>query len=428
VVVVAAAVALVAGAADDVGAHHRLAIAQGRAQDTTATLAAASARQAALTRLVEHTVSERNTTRVDLNAATVDLASTRLALQQAGVGSALLHLDIGSLSTCLTGVSHALDAVRIGNTPAATAALSSVSTVCLRLVGSNAGGAVYPFDFADPFLLPVGAATFAFGTNSASGNVQVLRSTDLTSWKPVGDALPRLPTWAVPGATWAPAVMRVGSRYELFYAVAEQGSRQSCLSVASSSQPQGPYTDKSKQPLVCQSGGSIDPYPYSDANGRLFLAWRGQTAAGGRSQIWAQALDEAGTGFTKQPAQVLLSPSLTWEANVVEAPAMAYMAGTYWLLYSGNDWDTASYALGAARCAGPMGPCTKVGTEPIYGSKSNLLGPGSASWFTDPDGHPAVAFHAWLPGAVGYPHARLLFIRRVSVSATAIAILPPGPG
>lgn len=423
---VALGVALVAGVIDDVWAHQRLSAAQERQRDTRAALAAASSRLGALTRDAEHTARQRNAARVALDDGRWDLAATRSALVRAGVSTTLLHFDIGTVSACLSGVQQALDRLGVGSTAGATTALSSVSGPCQRVAGAQTGGPTYPFDFADPFVVRVGTTYYAFGTNSASGHVQVMRSTTLTQWQPLGDALPHLARWATPGYTWSPAVVQVGSAYRLYYAVALQGGKQ-CISVASAPDPQGPYIDTSKAPLVCQGGGSIDPDPYWDGSGHLYLAWRGQDSPGSPSIIWSRPLNHDGTGVGLRPARPLLAPGQRWEDGVVEAPAMALVGGTYWLLYSGNDWNTASYAIGVARCAGPLGPCAKVRTTPMLRSQPGMSGPGSPALFTDAAGHLDMAFAAWLPGAVGYPHARLLFVRQVMVAGGTVKVVAPGP-
>jgi hypothetical protein len=118
----------------------------------------------------------------------------------------------------------------------------------------------------------------------------------------------------------------------------------------------------------------------------------------------------------------LLQPSQPWEGTVVEGPFMWSSAGNYYLFYSGNNWNSASYAIGVAVCQGPLGPCTKPLSGPFYASQPNLVGPGGASIFQDPKGEAWIAFHAWLPGAVGYPNARLLFVRPLS----SLGTLPAG--
>jgi hypothetical protein len=45
--------------------------------------------------------------------------------------------------------------------------------------------------------------------------------------------------------------------------------------------------------------------------------------------------------------------------------------------------------------------------------------------FTDPSGGLWIAFHAWSPGAVGYPHHRDLYVRPLNL-AGAVPVIEPG--
>jgi hypothetical protein len=103
---------------------------------------------------------------------------------------------------------------------------------------------------------------------------------------------------------------------------------------------------------------------------------------------------------------------------VVEAPDLVLSGTRYLLFYSGNNWDSANYAVGVATCSGPLGPCTEPWTQPILSSNAGALGPGGESVFTNSSGSPWIAFHAWLPGDVGYPHSRELFLRPLDLSGT----------
>lgn len=67
-------------------------------------------------------------------------------------------------------------------------------------------------------------------------------------------------------------------------------------------------------------------------------------------------------------------------------------------------------------CRGPVGPCTEPLSGPVLASGSGLAGPGSTSVFTDTAGQVELAFDAYQPDAVGYPHSRLLFLRPLSFS------------
>ena len=110
----------------------------------------------------------------------------------------------------------------------------------------------------------------------------------------------------------------------------------------------------------------------------------------------------------------------SWEQDVIEAPSMVKMGGTYVLFYSGGffGWPPEArlspYAMGYATCASPTGPCTDR-PEPILFSRS-----GAAGCISGP-GHQAifqvgsrffVAYHAWsvTPGCRPLDPIRWLYI------------------
>ena len=87
---------------------------------------------------------------------------------------------------------------------------------------------------------------------------------------------------------------------------------------------------------------------------------------------------------------------------------------TYYLFYSGGQWNTANYAIGYAVCTGPLGPCHKPIDHPWLGSNFTAQGPGGQEFFTDQSGQLWMVLHAWVSGKVGYPFgARNVFVLRV---------------
>ena len=250
-----------------------------------------------------------------------------------------------------------------------------------------------------------------------AGNIQIIASNDLTQWTAVGNALPTLPAWATPDDTWAPSVAEVNGQFLLYYAVDVASSATECISVATANSPAGPFVDNSTSPLECQTplGGSIDPSSFTDANGAMYLVWKSNDA--NPSKIWAEQLDPAGTGFAPGAnPSALLSADQAWEAGTVEAPDMVVANGRYFLFFSGNNWNSANYAVSVATCSGPTGPCSDATTGPILSSGPGVAGPGGESVFTDTSGSYWVAFHAWVPGAVGFPNSRDLYLRRLDLS------------
>ena len=376
--------------------------------------------------------SQVATTAATLNArhqaearTTDEITSTQQSLKTATQTGGLQSLDVAALHTCLAGVSSAVSAFAASNSQGAVTSITAASSACLALDGTG-GGLVHPFDFPDPFVLTVGSQYFAFATNSAAGNIQILQSSDLTHWTTLAEALPHIAAWAAPGATWAPSVLKQGSNYVLYYSALDGTTGEQCISEAVAGQPQGPYVDSSTTPLVCQLnlGGSFDPSAFVGTNGTAYLTWKSQGAAGQPPTIWSQPLTANGTALGAGPPAALLTPSQGWQGGVVEGPDMVVSGSQYLLLYSANNWETASYAIGVADCSGPMGPCTEPTSQPLLASDQWMSGPGGPSVFTDAQGNLWLAFDAWLPGKLGYPNSRPLFLRRITVTAGAVQVTP----
>lgn len=363
-------------------------------------------------------------------ATTLDqLAGVQGSLSNANAGASLEGLGITALHTCLGGVQAALFSIAAHDNPDAANAISAVSGPCSSLDGGASAGLVYPFDFPDPDVVLFGNTYYAYATNSVAGNIQIISSTDLKDWASVGNALPSLPGWATANQTWGPSVTSWNGTYLMFYTAEFAPSDTQCISVATASNPAGPFIDNSVLPLECQQalGGSIDPSAFTDANGVPYLVWK--SGGPGSSTIWSQQLNTAGTGFAAGTTPVqLLAPDQPWEAGTVEAPDLVLVNGHYFLFFSGNNWDSANYAVGVADCIGPLGPCTDASPNPILSSGTDVAGPGGESVFVDTQGNFWMAFHAWVPGAVGFPNSRDLYLRPLNMSGAVPSVSASGSG
>ena len=366
---------------------------------------------------VASTTAIRDVRRQAQSRTVAEMAAAQSNLGRASRTSTLQALDLANLHACLSGVSGALTAIGWSNLQAAVDAITASSSACLSLDGS-AGGLSYPFDFPDPFVLTAGTEYYAFATNAAAGNIQIIRSSDLSHWTTLGDALPHLAMWAQPGAVWAPSVLQRGGSYVLYYSAFFGATGEQCISEAVATQPEGPYVDSSTWPLVCQldQGGSIDPSASAEADGTPYLTWKSQGVDGRPPTLWSQQLTPDGTALVAGAPSALLAPSQSWQGGIVEGPDMVIAGGQHLLFYSANNWKTGDYAIGVVTCSGPLGPCAGASNQPFVGSRPEFSGPGGPSLFTDAQGNLRLAFHAWLPGKVGYPNSRLLFLRPITVS------------
>jgi hypothetical protein len=372
------------------------------------------------------TKSERDLLVASIASTLSQLASTNSSLSSASVHAFLQGANISTLQTCLGGVQNALTQIRAKNKTQAAQDISAVSGPCRQLAGGANAGLVYPFDFPDPDVILVGQTYYAYATNSVAGNIQMISSSDLVNWTAIGNALPRLPSWAAANLTWAPAVATLNGQFELYYAVDVAGASDECISIATSGSPSGPFIDNSTRPLECQKslGGSIDPSVFVASDGTPYLVWK--SGGPGSSAIWSQQLNPTGKSFAAGTnPTLLLTPDQPWESGTVEAPDLVAAGGHDYLFFSGNNWNSANYGVGVATCTGPLGPCTDSSTSPILSSGEGIDGPGGESVFADATGDFFIAFHAWVPGAVGFPNSRDLYIRHLSFSGSVPSVGGP---
>jgi beta-xylosidase len=291
---------------------------------------------------------------------------------------------------------------------------------------------VYETNFPDPFIVPHDGRYLAYATNAErfQANVQMAVSDDLVTWEPLRrngklhDAMPVLPPWAERGWTWAPEVMKLNDRYLLFFTAREKASGLQCTGVASSDDPLGPFVSNATEPLVCQRdlGGTIDASPFQDADGQIYLYYKADANAVGKpTEIFVQRMTADGMGLVGDPV-ALIRNDQPWEAHVVESPTMIRHGDDYVLFYSANHfgWEPhqplSPYAMGYARCDGPMGPCVEAPDNPILFSFEDrdggcLSGPGHQAIF-EANGREYIVFHAhaFKPGCRNADKGRYMYI------------------
>ena len=269
-------------------------------------------------------------------------------------------------------------------------------------------------DAPDPDLVRDGSTWYTFTTGTTWGNnLGVLTSTSPTSgWhtvsgKPYGStALAGIPGWERPSTQTSPGVYAWNGRWVMFYDAVDKGSGKYCLSVSTSGSPTTPFNDASGGSFECQValGGSIDPSPFVDANGRPWLLWKSNDGSSlAVSDVWAAPLAADGMTLAGAPSLVMAKDSADhpWETTV-DDPQMVVAGGRYVLFFTGGDWQSAAYATGFAVCAGPTGPCTQPQAGPILSSYGPAAGPGGGSLASDAGGNWYMAYAAWSPGCTSY--------------------------
>lgn len=311
------------------------------------------------------------------------------------------------VAACAAALALALGACGGGSEGATTTTDEEAPAVEQEQAGSR--DRVFEENFPDPHVIAVDGAFFAYATNGEGANLPVLRSADLRTWERVGDGMPALGSWATTGRTWAPEVLVTDDgRYVAYYTAAGTESGRQCIGRAVATDPAGPFVDDSPAPLVCQAdeGGSIDASPFRDEDGSLYLLWKNDgNAVGADTWLYAQPLAPDGLSLTGEPVQ-LLRQDAAWEGDLVEAPFLwrhtdpATGSGQLFLFFSANDYGSADYAVGYARCEGPLGPCVKGEENPILTSAGEAAGPGHNS-VVEADGKAWFVYHAWAPDSIG---------------------------
>jgi hypothetical protein len=244
-------------------------------------------------------------------------------------------------------------------------------------------------DQPDPFLYEQDGRVYLFTSQDGiPTNVPVRSGTVVGQWGAVTDALPDPPAWATPGVMWAPDVARFGDHYMLYFTTQLRGfsPKTMCIGDAVSTALQGPYLAASA-PFICQQslGGSIDPRVFTDSNGLSYMVWKSDQNAQSDSadtQIYSQLLSVDGTHLLGSPT-VVFGPDEPWQGHIVEAPQLVLVRGAYWLFYSGGWFNQPGYAIGVARCSGPLGPCADTSAAPLLGSNAQGVGPGEESVFAN---------------------------------------------
>jgi len=312
-----------------------------------------------------------------------------------------------------------------------TAAL--LLTVAAPVAAEPAFVPVLEQNFPDPFILEHAGEYIAYSTNDGP-NLPMATSRDLVNWsfvmdpanpKKKLDGMPAVGKWAKTGSTWAPEVMKVADTWVLYYTAAYRRQNIQCLGAAVASDPKGPFVDRSAEPLLCQRelGGTIDANPFRDRDGKLYLYFKNDGNRVRRpTRLWGVPLSPDGLAAVGAPVDLGMTDRDRWEGGVIEAPTMVLTPDGHTMFYSAGffGWDAkqrfSPYAMGYARCSGPLGPCTDASANPILFSYSGqggdcLSGPGHQHIFRA-NGGAFIAFHGWSATRSCRPdkNARFLYV------------------
>jgi len=208
-----------------------------------------------------------------------------------------------------------------------------------------------------------------FGTTVPAG-IQIRKSKDLVQWTFVGWVFNGVPTLGgnyitQSGGTpyqalWAPYVMKVGAEYRLYYSLSSAVARLSVIGVATSSSPEGPWTERgivesSKNDNTTQTN-AIDPTVVVTPAGEHWMyygsAWDGiyilklDPATGLAATSGDKGKRIANRGFT----------SGVYNGNIEGAEIIYNPTLNKYFLFISYDWLQTKYNVRVCRADSPQGP------------------------------------------------------------------------
>lgn len=184
----------------------------------------------------------------------------------------------------------------------------------------------------------------------------ILKSTDMQNWTDLGAKM-ALSTfsWANANA-WAGSVCYKNGKYWWYVPVNDRATNAMAIGVASSTSPEGPFTDALGRALITNQTANcnifnIDPGVFVDDDGQAYLYWGGYWA------LRAVKLNDDMISFSGTPVQPSGVP-YSGTTRYWEAPTLRKYNGLYHLSYAANQNPaTIEYCT----ASNPMGPWTYRG-------------------------------------------------------------------
>jgi len=233
------------------------------------------------------------------------------------------------------------------------------------------------YNVHDPSIKKFGDYYYCYSTDvgygiSVRSGLQIRKSKDLVEWTFVGWVFPSIPAKGAAyikslggtpfDALWAPYVLKVGAEYRLYYSLSSAVGRLSCIGLATSSSPEGPWVEKD---LVVTSPpdntgsvqtNAIDPTVLTTASGEQYMYY-----GSGWDGIYVLKLDPA-TGLAASAGykgKRIANRGFTngaYNGNI-EGPEVIYNPTlNKYYLFIAYDWLQTKYNTRVCRADNPEGP------------------------------------------------------------------------
>lgn len=242
---------------------------------------------------------------------------------------------------------------------------------------------------ADPTIFQDKGQYYLYGTGSRDGFL-VYVSGDGKTWRQPKDSL-ALRRGDAFGSTgfWAPQIFAYKGKYYMAYTANEQ------IAIARADSPAGPF--KQDTPVALSgTGKQIDPFVFFD-NGKAYL-YHVKLQNGNR--IFVTEMKPDLSDIIPGTEKECIASTESWENTaaaqwpVAEGPTVLKHKGTYYLIYSANDFRNKDYAVGYATAPAPTGPWKKYTGNPIISRQMvGHNGTGHGDVFADQNGQLHYVLH-----------------------------------
>ena len=273
---------------------------------------------------------------------------------------------------------------------------------------------------ADPQCFYHRGAYYALGTGDAESGeeklpgrvIPMMRSHDLQRWESAGHLL-EPPPEEKGGSFWAPEVHFDGGTFYLYYH-ANGGGLGFRIRVATSKNPEGPYTDTGKPMTdIARNSFAIDSTAFRDDDGRWYLfyatdfydsdaaTFRGTALVMDRLNTMTELAGHPQTVMRAHwPWQLYLHDRLMGGVRAdwytLEGPAVVKRDGRYYCFYSGGNFANDTYGVDYLVADRITGPWREAGAEILRTVPGEVIGPGHNSIVSSPDGKTDyIVYHAW---------------------------------
>lgn len=271
---------------------------------------------------------------------------------------------------------------------------------------------VFPHSFPDPYVLKHNGQYFAYCTGHwVDGRIfGVLRSVDLVSWEPLGSAMD--PVDDPSPFYWAPEVTYSNGTFYLYYSLGNETRMH--MRVATSSRPDGEFVDSGHR--LTTEEFAIDGHVFLDDDGERYFFYAtdflehthiGTGIVVDRMLDWFTLAREPRPVVRARYDWQVYDPARKEKGGVrwhtVEGPFVLKRKGTYFVMFSGGNWQNPSYGVSFAATDDISSPdewdqfCDGAKVLPVLRTYPKvLIGPGHNSVVRGPNNRELFCvYHCW---------------------------------